>query len=228
MTEYLAARGDAQRELAENPAVSHRISSPDLLLASIASQHGLGVLHYDSDYDLLAEHTSLDVRERLDRAGRQRRLTLRGLRGDGALGATGNLGGAARALADPEMLADRQLVLAQQRTSRIDDRAHCGSRIARGRPRPFPHPRRSRAVGTVTSLPPKRPSLTISQVGLAAAGVDEVAPEPGRRRRCRSGRSPSRPTARTSAADERWGGSVSHRPGAPAARLRRSPGRARG
>jgi hypothetical protein len=49
-----------QRELAESPAVSHRVSLPDLLLASIASQHGLGVLHYDSDYDLLADHTSLE------------------------------------------------------------------------------------------------------------------------------------------------------------------------
>jgi hypothetical protein len=49
-----------QHELAENPAVSHRISMPDLLLASIASRHGLGVLHYDADYDLLAEHTSLE------------------------------------------------------------------------------------------------------------------------------------------------------------------------
>lgn len=49
-----------QRELAANPAVSHRLPLPDLLLASIASQHGLGVLHYDSDYDLLADHTSLE------------------------------------------------------------------------------------------------------------------------------------------------------------------------
>ncbi len=49
-----------QRELAEDPAVSHRISMPDLLLASIASQNELGVLHYDADYDLLAEHTSLE------------------------------------------------------------------------------------------------------------------------------------------------------------------------
>lgn len=66
---FAQARGDSdtwsiaertQRELAENPAVSHRISLPDLLIASIASQHGLGVLHYDGDYDLLAEHTSLE------------------------------------------------------------------------------------------------------------------------------------------------------------------------
>lgn len=66
---FATAEGDAntwllaersQRELARDPAVSHRIGMPDLLLASIASQHGLGVLHYDGDYDLLAEHTSLE------------------------------------------------------------------------------------------------------------------------------------------------------------------------
>jgi len=50
----------AQRELAEDPAANHRISFPDLLIASIASQYRLGVLHYDSDYDLLATHTSLE------------------------------------------------------------------------------------------------------------------------------------------------------------------------
>jgi predicted nucleic acid-binding protein len=66
---FAQARGDAdtwllaeraQRELAEDPAANHRISFPDLLIASIASQHRLAVLHYDSDYDLLAEHTSLE------------------------------------------------------------------------------------------------------------------------------------------------------------------------
>jgi predicted nucleic acid-binding protein len=49
-----------QRELGENPAVNHRISLPDLLIASIASQRGLSVLHYDGDYDLLADQTSLE------------------------------------------------------------------------------------------------------------------------------------------------------------------------
>ncbi len=49
-----------QRELAESRTVSHRIPLPDLLVASIASQHRLGVLHYDGDYDLLAEHTNLE------------------------------------------------------------------------------------------------------------------------------------------------------------------------
>lgn len=49
-----------QSELGHAPGVSHRVSLSDLLLASIASQHGLGVLHYDGDFDLLAEHTSLE------------------------------------------------------------------------------------------------------------------------------------------------------------------------
>ena len=49
-----------QRELAEGRRVSHRIPLPDLLVASIASQQGLAVLHYDGDYDLLAQHTSLE------------------------------------------------------------------------------------------------------------------------------------------------------------------------
>jgi predicted nucleic acid-binding protein len=50
----------AQSELAENPAVSHRVKLADLLVAAIASQHRLGVLHYDADYDLIADHSELD------------------------------------------------------------------------------------------------------------------------------------------------------------------------
>ncbi len=50
----------AQRELADDKSVSHRVAPADLLTAAIASQHDLGVLHYDSDYDLIADHTSLD------------------------------------------------------------------------------------------------------------------------------------------------------------------------
>jgi predicted nucleic acid-binding protein len=50
---------DAQRQLAR---VGHyRLPPVDLLVASIADRHGLGVLHYDRDYDLLAEKTDLDV-----------------------------------------------------------------------------------------------------------------------------------------------------------------------
>ncbi|MGI8512732.1 MAG: PIN domain-containing protein [Solirubrobacteraceae bacterium] len=48
---------DAQRQLALTG--HHRLPAPDLLLAGVADRHGLGVLHYDSDYDLIAERTDL-------------------------------------------------------------------------------------------------------------------------------------------------------------------------
>ena len=50
---------DAQRKLAR--VGHHRLPPVDLLVAAIADRHGLGVLHYDRDYDLLAEKTDLDV-----------------------------------------------------------------------------------------------------------------------------------------------------------------------
>ncbi len=50
---------DAQRQLAR--VGHHRLPPVDLLVASIADRHGLGVLHYDRGYDLLAEKTDLDV-----------------------------------------------------------------------------------------------------------------------------------------------------------------------
>jgi predicted nucleic acid-binding protein len=53
---------DAQQALAEAPGISHRISTADLLLAAIADQSGLGVLHYDHDFDLIREHTPLEFR----------------------------------------------------------------------------------------------------------------------------------------------------------------------
>jgi predicted nucleic acid-binding protein len=49
----------AQAELAAAPGVSHRVKPVDLLIASVAASQGLGVLHYDRDYDAIAEHTSL-------------------------------------------------------------------------------------------------------------------------------------------------------------------------
>jgi predicted nucleic acid-binding protein len=48
----------AQRQLAR--AGHHRLPPVDLLLAAIADYHQLGVLHYDADYDLLAEKTDLE------------------------------------------------------------------------------------------------------------------------------------------------------------------------
>jgi predicted nucleic acid-binding protein len=47
---------DAQRELAE---IGHRLPPVDLLIAACAHIAGMGVLHYDGDYDLLVKHTSL-------------------------------------------------------------------------------------------------------------------------------------------------------------------------
>ncbi len=49
----------AQEELAEAPGVSHRVKPVDLLIAAVAASEGLGVLHYDGDYDTIAQHTSL-------------------------------------------------------------------------------------------------------------------------------------------------------------------------
>jgi predicted nucleic acid-binding protein len=48
---------DAQAQLAR---VGHqRLPPVDLLIAALADRHGLGVLHYDHDYDLIAEKTDL-------------------------------------------------------------------------------------------------------------------------------------------------------------------------
>jgi predicted nucleic acid-binding protein len=50
---------DAQAQLAANRRISHRVKPVDLLVAAVANRHGAGVLHYDSDYDLIAKHTDL-------------------------------------------------------------------------------------------------------------------------------------------------------------------------
>jgi predicted nucleic acid-binding protein len=47
----------AQRELAE--IGHHRLAPIDVMIAACAHRAEAGVLHYDADYDLLAEHTSL-------------------------------------------------------------------------------------------------------------------------------------------------------------------------
>jgi predicted nucleic acid-binding protein len=48
---------DAQHELA---AIGHhRLAPTDLVIAACAHLAGGGVLHYDRDYDLIAEHTRL-------------------------------------------------------------------------------------------------------------------------------------------------------------------------
>jgi predicted nucleic acid-binding protein len=38
----------------------HKVPPVDLMIAALADRHGLGVLHYDGDYDMLAEKTGLD------------------------------------------------------------------------------------------------------------------------------------------------------------------------
>ncbi len=49
----------AQSELAEHAAGFHRLPHQDYLVAAIAAAHDLGVLHYDADFDRLAERSSL-------------------------------------------------------------------------------------------------------------------------------------------------------------------------
>jgi len=49
----------AQAALAEKPGISHRVKPVDLLIAAIAATANVGVLHYDHDYDTIAEHTQL-------------------------------------------------------------------------------------------------------------------------------------------------------------------------
>jgi predicted nucleic acid-binding protein len=48
----------AQRQLAKSG--HHRLSPTDLIIAVCAAEVHGGVLHYDRDYDLILEHTSLD------------------------------------------------------------------------------------------------------------------------------------------------------------------------
>jgi predicted nucleic acid-binding protein len=51
---------DAQRQLAR--IGHHRLPPVDLLVAALAARYEIGVLHYDRDYDLLAEKTDLEFR----------------------------------------------------------------------------------------------------------------------------------------------------------------------
>jgi len=48
---------DAHRELAR--VGHHRLPPVDILTAAIAHRHGVGVLHYDHDYDLIRSKTEL-------------------------------------------------------------------------------------------------------------------------------------------------------------------------
>ncbi len=51
------AASRAQAELAR--VGHHRIAPVDLMIAACAHEAGAGVLHYDRDYDVIAERTSL-------------------------------------------------------------------------------------------------------------------------------------------------------------------------
>jgi predicted nucleic acid-binding protein len=46
---------EAQRRLARQG--HHRLPPIDLLIASVADRHGLGVLHYDHDFDVIRQRT---------------------------------------------------------------------------------------------------------------------------------------------------------------------------
>lgn len=48
---------DAQGQLAR--AGHHRLAPPDLIIAATADVHGVGILHYDHDFDILREKTDL-------------------------------------------------------------------------------------------------------------------------------------------------------------------------
>jgi len=48
---------DTQRQLAR--AGHHRLAPADLIIAATADMHGVGVLHYDGDFDILRERTDL-------------------------------------------------------------------------------------------------------------------------------------------------------------------------
>lgn len=49
----------AQAELAQHAAGFHRLPPQDYLVAAVAATHGVGVLHYDGDFDRILSHSSL-------------------------------------------------------------------------------------------------------------------------------------------------------------------------
>jgi predicted nucleic acid-binding protein len=57
--EAAASALTSQAALATTPGISHRVKPVDLLIAAIAATADIGVLHYDHDYDTIAEHTAL-------------------------------------------------------------------------------------------------------------------------------------------------------------------------
>jgi predicted nucleic acid-binding protein len=57
--DVLASAQRLQRELAHHRGLWHRRPIPDLLIAVTAMHHNVGVVHADSDFDLIAEVRSL-------------------------------------------------------------------------------------------------------------------------------------------------------------------------
>ena len=55
--EVEARATNAQRQLAR--AGHHRLAPPDRIIAATADVHGVGILHYDGDFDILREKTDL-------------------------------------------------------------------------------------------------------------------------------------------------------------------------
>jgi predicted nucleic acid-binding protein len=51
---------ECQRQLAR--VGHHRLPPVDLLVAALADCHGLGVLHYDRDYDVIGDKTDLEFK----------------------------------------------------------------------------------------------------------------------------------------------------------------------
>jgi predicted nucleic acid-binding protein len=56
-----------QRDLAHHHGMWHRTPIPDLLIATTALHHGLGVVHVDADFDRIAEVRPLVVRRLRER-----------------------------------------------------------------------------------------------------------------------------------------------------------------
>ena len=57
--EALARAIDIQSELARDGR--HRVPIPDLIIAAVAERNGLTILHYDADFDMIAQVTGQPV-----------------------------------------------------------------------------------------------------------------------------------------------------------------------
>ena len=55
----MAPRLKPTPRLARHAAGFHRLPHQDYLVAAIADAHGLGILHYDVDFDRIVDHSSL-------------------------------------------------------------------------------------------------------------------------------------------------------------------------